>query len=355
MRASIPSFVLAVITSLSVSSLVSQQTKGSSAPDFAHDLGIKVRDVMPLVASIPAAARKRVAEHVGCDPAELAGIQLFTGTITSRGSQERVEDLVVVPLAGAARGGRVVFSAAEGSARDMGVWGALDFDADATLRWGVFIEQLRRAGTHETGAGVGAVSLAMEPAREVGARVAELASAKDDESRLANALLRQRQVMRRNGIWVGMSRRGTERPPPAWLAELGADMEELAKLSPVLEPVLGPGSVVQHARFARDMAAVYSDMAAVLEDDPHADLRELLASLRPSCTGCHGDGKSGGEWPERAAKRRAELGLADTRLQIGFDIAPTLGDHEGVSEELAVKVRAGLLLLEAARESKPSK
>jgi hypothetical protein len=92
---------------------------------------------------------------------------------------------------------------------------------------------------------------------------------------------------------------------------------------------------------------------AVLKGDPQADLRELLqASLRPSCSGCHGDGRSGGEWPERAAKGRKELGLAETRLQIGFDVAPTLGDDGGVSKELADKVRAGLLLLEAVKPSK---
>jgi|SRR5262245_649799 len=342
------SIVLAALSSLLLPSPAGPQSKQPSAPDFAHDLGVKVRDVKP-AASIPAAARKRVAEHVGRDPAELAGIQLFTGTIASRGSPERVEDLVVVPLAGAAKGGRLVFSASGGTARELGLWGALDFDEDPTLRWGVFVEQLRVAGTRETGTVVGPVSLAMEPAREVGAHVEALAKGADDPSRLASALLRQRQVMRRNGIWVGMSRRGKERPPPEWLEELAAEMEELAKLSPVLEPVLGPGSAVEHAKHARDAAAVYSDMAEVLADDPQADLRELLASLRPSCSGCHGDGHSGGEWPVRAAKRRAELGLADTRLQIGFDVAPTLGDHEGVSKELADKVRAGLLLLEAVK------
>jgi hypothetical protein len=346
---SLRSIVLAALSPLLLPSSIGQQSKEPPAPDFAHDLGVRVRDVKPLAVPIPAAARKKVAEHVGRDPAELAGIRLFTGTITSRGSPERVEDLVVVPLAGAAKGGRLVFSAAGGTAREMGLWGALDFDGDPTLRWRVFIEQLRVAGTQETGSVVGPVSLAMEPAREVGARVERQAKGTDDGSRLASALLRQRQVMRRNGIWLGMMRRGKERPQPAWIAELAAEMEQLAKLSPVLEPVLGPGSAIEHARFARDMAAVYSDMAAVLEDDPQADLRELQESLRPSCMGCHGNGKTVGEWPERAAKRRAELGLADTRLQISFDVAPTLGDHDGVSKELADKVRAGLLLLEAAR------
>ena len=115
-----------------------QKSAPASKPDFAHDFGVPVSDVKPLAKPIPAATRERVAEHVGLDAKELAGIQLFTGTIGT-GKGARVEDLVLVPLGGAAKGGRLVFSATQGCAREMGVWGALDFDDDPTLRWGCLL------------------------------------------------------------------------------------------------------------------------------------------------------------------------------------------------------------------------
>jgi len=323
--------------------------RSAATPDFAHDFGVPVSDVKPLAASIPAATRERVAEHAGLDAKELAGIQLFTGTIGT-GKAARAEDLVFVPLGGAAKGGRIVFSATKGCAKEMGLWGALDFDDDPTLRWGIFVEQLRIANTHETGAGVDPVSLAMEPAREIEARLAEVRTAKDEESRLTDALLRQRMAMRRNEIWVGMFRRGKERPPYQWMEELAGEMEELAKLSPVLEPVLGKGSTPEHAKHARDLAAVYRDMADLLKDDPMASVKEFEGSLRPICGGCHSKQPDGSQWEELARQRRHELELTGSRLTVGFDVAATIGDHEGVSKEIADKVRAGLLLLEATKK-----
>lgn len=325
----------------------------ASAPDFAHDLGVGVRDVQPLARAPSTKARARVAELVGCPPEELSGIRLFSGRVTPASGPERAEELVFVPLAGPAQGGRLLFSASQGRAREIGLWGALDFDADPTARWGLFLEQVRDAPTHMTGDGPAALSRATAtPASELEGRLGELAHATEAEGVLERALLRQRLVMRRNGMALGIVR-GRVRPPPEWMEELASEMDELARAAPILAPLLGADSGPRYAEHARALAGIYGDMASLLRGDPESTLAELAPPMLQSCSTCHRavDAAQGNKkWQELADGRRGELELTGTQLWLGFDVAPALGDDGAVSRELARKVRAGLLLLEAARE-----
>lgn len=334
-----------VLALLSLSLLV--QSGRTAEVDLAHDLGVPVEDLRPREGAVPRGALERVARQVGCKADELTGLRVYSGSIRQHNGVPQACALVVAPLGAPARGGRVVFSVVGGCAQQMGLWGALDFDQDPTLRWSTFLGQLRLTGTREAGAPVTRVALADPSAEELDARLTQLQHAADEDARLAQALQRQRLTMRRNGLLLGMLRRG-EHVDPANLEEMAREMRALAELSPALAALYGADGVMRHADLARGLAGIYADGQSLFAAEPEAEREEILKPLLANCQACHsGQAPDGTPWRDLSPKRRAALDLSATRLRVGFDVAPALGDDGAVSREIAQQVKAGILLLEA--------
>ena len=313
--------------------------------DLARELGAPVSDLRERTAELDAEARAEVAAHVGCAPEELAGARVFEGRIAGRDRVFRATHFAAVPLAGPAKGARVVFAADGGRAFEIGLDGALDFDDDPSYRWSAFLLQVRVSGSREAGAEVGPVSLADEGAGELAARARRF-GAGGDASALERMLLDQRLCMRRNGMWLAMSRHDS-RLAPGWLAPLAAELRRLAPNASALAPLLGAKGVESWQTHARELAGVYEDVERRLAGDRAADTDALAGRALESCRSCHGARTSdGAKWSDAVGARRKSLGLGATWLRVGLDLAPALGDTEGVSQEIATKVKAGLLLLE---------
>ena len=320
--------------------------------DLARELGAPVSDLRERTAELDAEARAEVAAHVGCAPEELAGARVFEGRIAGRDRVFRATHFAAVPLAGPANGAGVVFAADGGRAFEIGLDGALDFDDDPSYRWSAFLLQVRVSGSREAGAEVGPVSLADEGAGELAARARRF-GAGGDASALERMLLDQRLCMRRNGMWLAMSRHDS-RLAPGWLAPLAAELRRLAPNASALAPLLGAKGVESWQTHARELAGVYEDVERRLAADRAADTApratetdELAGRALESCRSCHGASTSdGAKWSDAVGARRKSLGLGATWLRVGLDLAPALGDTEGVSQEIATKVKAGLLLLE---------
>ncbi len=343
-------FSLLLLFSLHFPRGVPQRSAGEGGVDLGRDLGLEVRPIEPLVDPIPQAALTRVADHVGRPVAELGGARLFTGAIR-RSVQEEPCDLVVMPLSGPARGGRLTFAARDGVLLALAIHGALDFDEDPMGRWSAFLLQAQSSWAKEPRK----VVLASMSAREVDALLARLERPADEEQRLARALVRQRMAMRKNAslnILLGQHRL----PRADWLADLCREMEGVARLSKDLTALLGPEGVRRHGELASELSAAYADLQSLLEAGPEAgpaelktDLDELGGRMGETCSGCHRSTAGEKDWRALVSERRGQLELGGTVLRVGYDVAPALGDDGKASSEIADKLRAGLLLLEAVR------
>jgi hypothetical protein len=329
--------------------LLSAQEKASPRPDL--DLGRGIEVLAPVPASIPREALARVAEHVGRPPSELEGAQLFTGSIRVRGGTEQPCGIVWMPLVAPVRGGHLVSAVADGKLLAITIAGALDLDEDPSGRWGVFVQQLLA----QWGGDERRVALADEPTRSIEQRLSNIRTSED--ARLARALLAQRMAMRDNsslGILVGQRLL----PRVEWLRSLEAEMAHVAELAPDLAPLIGAEDAKRHAERATELANVYADFRSLLEGEPDADtatlapdLRELDQRRNASCRSCHESDRSAESPRERFVERRRSLDLYRTLLRVGYDVSPALGDDGKASTEIVDKVRASVLLVEAARNT----
>jgi len=326
--------------------LLAVQEKTRPLPEL--DLGRGIEVLAPTPVPISPHALARVAEHVGRPANELEGAQLFTGSIRVRGGSVQPCGIVWMPLAGPVRGGHVVSAAADGKLLAVNIAGALDLDEDPSGRWGVFVQQvLAPWGGEER-----RIALADEPARSIEQRLAAIRAG--DDARLARALLAQRMAMRDNASFGALVGQG-HLPRVEWLRSLEAEMEHVADLAPDLASLIGAEDAQRHAERAMELAHVYTDLRSLLEGEPDADagtlapdLRELEQRSTASCRSCHESDRSDGSPRERFMARRRELDLYRTLLHVGYDVAPAFGDDGKASTEIVDKLRASVLLVEAA-------
>jgi hypothetical protein len=326
--------------------------------------GIAIGSLEPRKAPLPSAALARVAEHVGRPVAELQRAKLYTGVVRIRSGPEQPCDLVSVPLSGPAAGGRVDLAVRDGELLTCSVRGALDLDEDPTGRWEAFLIQLQSTWSLDRPEERRRVTLASPPARHLAGRLAPVQEdtvqedtvQKDEDGRLARILMELRMTMRKNASMNLLLVRLRKLPRVEWLARLSAEMERAARLAPELAPLLGEEGAREYARLARDLAATYADYQSLLgsvkeadRDEIEPDLAHLGDRAGATCTQCHAS-TGAKDWRRLFSKKRGELGVAETQLVLGYDVAPALGDDGKVSREIVDKLRAGMLLVEAARQ-----
>ena len=321
-----------------------------SPDELAQDLGIELRELHPFPKEIPADLLHRVAERLGQPGDFLEGVRLFEakGKPTAQPAESDLT-VGVLPLKSALSGARLVFAVLpDGRLGMASVLGRPEFDGDKELSWSLFLGQLSAFGAlgskeeflQEPGDG--------KPVAELERYLAELEKRKDPDAVLQRALLRQRALMR--GFTLLQRRLVLQPTPPPreWLVKKRTEMEEVAKLSPAFDAILGDKEARHHAELAKEAARYFGELEAAAKKGNEEFAR--VAGRARNCATCHRLSAEGqGRWTDAFEAVRDGFETPRGTLRVGFDVAPALGDDQGTSQRIADAVHAVLMLVRELR------
>lgn len=339
----LPTFVLVAASSFGL--LFAQEPP--APPDLARELDLELADVRPW--SDPrSAARVELVERKLARPGLLAGVESFRASGKVPGN-DRAEPLLLLRLGLQDRltGATLVCAVhADGRLAHAALGGRAEFDADADLAWDLFLGQMCSYGSLGPPEEFRLDPATFRTPEETASALAPLHAPGPDGELLA-ALVRQQVTMRGFTLLQRRLILLPEKPPPAaWLGEKKREFEQLASLSEDFELLLGAQGRDDHARRARAAATYLGELEELARAAKSAEFQAAAARMRGLCRDCHGiPAEDGARWDEAFPRLRQELALPTGLFRVGYDLAPALGDPDGViSRPIAEAVQALLLL-----------
>lgn len=289
--------------------------------------------------------RQRVAELMDTNLESMPRPDYFR-TVIASGPSKNVEVIVCQVAMPDAKDGASIAVAVDRLGKVL-VAAVLDEAGAKVASWDLFLSQIQNRGIPKLADA--------KPVRDLERLSRDGAKSEDTKDQLVAALIRQRELMVRQGSvftqLAGAVQAGTI-PEGVDLSVIRKSFEEMQGLEQPLGSYLGTNQDT-YRQLVQDVLGGLGELEKSLASDSIQTLGNSLQTVGQSCNACHnqqhGGGFLGGRGLQQASRnKRKSMGIGDIFFALGYDLLPP-PEAADEAKNVTAALRTAVLFIAAAR------